>query len=169
MILTKDMIEEINRTNQWDSDSFTKLSFYRPLMDSLDKEYSNDDLKALAYLLTELGRNVEYSVMRQRASIEYEVTVDVIRQNRMNHIEFTPVRLNYLLLGDGKHQLLSFNNEFGNAKVIPFYKYNYQMVAPIYDELERLDKIYHIVNKDEAIGKITELTGCERRSLNVNG
>ncbi|MCQ4924999.1 hypothetical protein NE686_18000 [Tissierella carlieri] len=169
MHITEEMIEEANKSEIKCSSAFENLSFYKDLMNAIDKEYSNDEIESLVWILSELGRNVEYVITRDRLSKKYEASIELTRDLRRNNIKISIREINYLLLSDGTHKFI--NSRFAGRndfKLIPFYRNDLNTIKEIHKEFDILADNFNITNRIDAIKEIEELTKCKRADLDID-
>lgn len=168
MNISKEMILEANEVEIKASSDFEKLSFYAELMDTIDREYSNDEIESLAWILKELARNVEYNTISNRLLLKHKIIVELTKDNRRNNVYLSVIAISYLPLSNGAHKNISSNILRSTSKLIPFYKGNLDSIKEIHKEFDILSDAYNIINREEGISTIEELTKCKRSVLNLS-
>lgn len=136
---------------------------YDNFIKNISDNYSNDELEALQYLCEELGRNIQYDVLPSKATKEYEIGIENTRDDRKNNIK---IRVYYskILKLSNRDVCIESSPLRTETTTIPFYKYKYESVEPIYLKIDEICSRYKIVNKEEVENKIEEYTKVKRES-----
>lgn len=156
------ILKEIMNSSKRDSLSFVELPSYKTLINDISNNYSNDEIEALRYLCDELGRNIQYEIMREKSITEYRIRVDFNKWDRKNNIQLDVSCEKYFVTSKERINTSSLRIR-GEFITIPFYKSKYETIEPIYKKLDDICSRYEISNKDEIEKYIEEHTGMRRQ------
>jgi len=156
------ILQEIIKMTDNDSDALKELPSYDKLIADISNNYSNEELLALQYLCEELGRNIEYDIIRKKSTKEFRIGIENTKDDRKNNIKIV-VYSNTVLNLPNKKEYLGTDRLNNETVIIPFHKNKYETIKPIYEELDSICYNYNIANKEEAEFKIEEYTGMKRQ------
>jgi hypothetical protein len=154
------LTEIISREERY-SDALKELPSYYNFIKNISDNYSNNELEALQYLCEELGRNIQYDVLPSKSIKEYRIGVENTRDDRKNNIK---IRVYYskMLKLSNRDVCIESSQLRTETTTIPFYKYKYESVEPIYLKIDEICSRFEIANKEEIEDEIAEYTKVKR-------
>lgn len=155
------ILKEIIATKSRYSDILKELPSYNSFIKNISDNCSNDELEALQYLCEELGRNIQYDILPNKAVKEYSIAIDNTKDDRKNNIKIRVYHSKLLKLSN-RDVCIESSPIRTETTTMPFYKYKYESVEPIYLKIDEICSRYKITNKQEVEDKIAEYTKVKR-------